>query len=110
MQASQPYDHDELIDYNRQKITMVVPDATSSLKNSNPEILFAYGCQWNMVSYGSVDRMMEFYIARFQERSFVEKPEALRFKKKVYTKPTPPDPGLSFQPKNLKTPVFNLTL
>ena len=110
MQASQPYDHDELIDYNRQKITMVVPDATSSLKNSNPEILFAYGCQWNMVSYGSVDRMMEFYIAHFRERSFVEKPEALRFKKKAYTKPTPPDPGLSFQPKNLKTPVFNLTL
>jgi hypothetical protein len=110
MQASQPYDHDELIDYNRQKITMVVPDATFSLKNSNPEILFAYGCQWNMVSYGSVDRMMEFYIGHFRERSFVEKPEALRFKKKTYTKPTPPDPGLSFQPKNLKTPVFNLTL
>ena len=110
MQASQPYDHDELVDYNRQKITMVVPDATSSLKNSNPEILFAYGCQWNMMSYGSVDRMMEFYIAHFQERSFVEKPEALRYKKKTYAKPTPPDPGLSFQPKNLKTPVFNLTL
>lgn len=110
MQASQPYDHQELIDYNRQKITMVVTDATSSLKNSNPEILFAYGCQWNLMSYGSVDKMMELYIAHFQERSFVEKPEELRYKKVVYNKPAPPDPSLSFQPKNLKTPVFNVTL
>ena len=110
MQASQPYDHDELIDYNRQKITMVVPDATSSLKNSNPEILFGYGCQWNMMSYGSVDKMMELYIAHFQERSFVEKPEALRYKKTEYKKPDPPNPALSFQPKNLATPVFNVTL
>lgn len=110
MQASQPYDHDELIDYNRRKITMVVPDATSSLKNTNPEILFGYGCQWNLMSYGSVDSMMSLYIAHFQERSFVEKPEALRYKKITYNKPTPADPALSFQPKNLKTPLFDVTL
>lgn len=110
MQASQPYDHDELIDFNRQKITMVVPDATSSLKNTNPEILFAYGCQWSLMSYGSVDKMMELYIGHFQERSFVEKPEALRYKKKAYQKPIPADPALSFQPKTLTTPLFSVTL
>lgn len=110
MQASQPYDHDELIEYNRKKITMVVPDATSSLVNSNPEILFGYGCQWNLMSYGSVDKMMELYISRFQERSFIEKPESLRYKKTTYKKPAPPDPSLSFQPKNLKTALFDVTL
>lgn len=110
MQASQPYDHDELVDYNRQKITMVVPDAAASLKNANPEILFAYGCQWNLMTYGSVDAMMELYVAHFQERSFVEKPESLRYKKVEYQKPDPPNPALSLQPKNMSTPVFNVTL
>ena len=62
------------------------------------------------MNYGSVDKMMELYIGHFQERSFVEKPEALRYKKKAYNKPTPADPSLSFQPKNLKTPLFDVTL
>lgn len=110
MQASQPYDHNELIDYNRQKITMVVPDVTASLKNNNPEILFAYGCQWNLMTYGSVDSMMELYVAHFTDRALVEKPEALRYKPKTYTKPAPPDPSLSFQPKMLSTPAFSVTI
>lgn len=29
---------------------MVVPDVTATLKNANPEILFGYGCQWNLMT------------------------------------------------------------
>lgn len=109
-QASQPYDPDELIDYNRQKITMVVPDVKTDLKNSNPQILFGYGCQWNLMTYGAVDKMMEVYVGQFQNKSLVAKPVELRYKKKAYAKPTPPDPSLSFQPKNMATPVFDVTV
>ena len=63
-----------------------------------------------MMTWGSVDKMMELYIAHFLERSFVEKPESLRYKKTEYRKPDPPNPALSFQPKNLATPVFNVTI
>jgi hypothetical protein len=52
MQASQPYDHDELINANRTNITMVIPDPEPDLKNNNPTILFSYGCQWNLMNYG----------------------------------------------------------
>jgi len=110
-QASQPHDSNELINYNRTHITMVVPDIEDDLVNANPQILFTYGCQWIMMNYGSLDSMMEVYIAEFQENSLVLKPDALRpLKPKKYKKPTLPDPSLSFQPMQQISPIYNVTV
>jgi len=110
-QASQALDQEELIDYNRDNITMVVPDVGEDLKNSNPQILFSYGCQWNMMSYGSVDSMMALYIGEFQQNSFVLKPDALRAKAPPKFKtPVMPDPAISFQPMQVKSPIYNITI
>jgi hypothetical protein len=107
-QASQPHDHDELVDYNRNNITMVVPDIGEDLVNSNPQILFTFGCQWNMMNYGSIDNMMELYIGEFQENSMVLKPAALRpLVPKKYTKPQLPDPAVSYQPMQHTTPIYS---
>jgi hypothetical protein len=111
LQASQPHDHDEMIDYNRNNITMVVPDIGEDLVNSNPEILFTFGCQWIMMNYGSIDNMMEIYIGEFQENSLVLKPAALRpLKPKKYKKPQIPDPALSFQPMKHTSPIYSITV
>lgn len=107
MQASQPYDHEELINSNRRSITMVVPDPTPDLKNNNPTILFTYGCQWNLVNYGSLDTMMELYVEQFQQGSFIAKPSSLRYKPKKYKKPTLPDPSVSFQPMSHSSPIYD---
>jgi len=110
-QASQPHDQNELIDYNRNNITMVVPDIGEDLINSNPQILFTFGCQWIMMNYGSIDSMMELYISEFQENSIVLKPAALRpLKPKKYKKPTMPDPAVSFQPMKHTTPIYSVTV
>lgn len=110
-QASQPHDSNELINYNRTHITMVVPDIEDDLVNSNPQILFTYGCQWVMMNYGSLDSMMEIYMGEFQENSLVLKPDALRpLKPKKYKKPTLPDPSLSFQPMQQISPIYNVTV
>jgi hypothetical protein len=110
-QASQPHDANELIDYNRAHITMVVPDISSDLINSNPQILFTYGCQWIMMNYGSIDSMMELYIGEFQENSLVLKPSGLRqLKPKKYKQPALPDPNLSFQPMQKISPIYNVTI
>uniref|UniRef100_A0A6C0EP96 PI-PLC Y-box domain-containing protein n=1 Tax=viral metagenome TaxID=1070528 RepID=A0A6C0EP96_9ZZZZ len=110
-QASQPHDHDELIDYNRNNITMVVPDIGEDLVNNNPQILFTFGCQWIMMNYGSIDSMMELYIGEFQENSIVLKPAALRpLKPKKYKKPTMPDPAVSFQPMKHSSPIYTATV
>ena len=110
-QASQPHDQDELITFNRNNITMVVPDIGEDLVNSNPQILFTYGCQWIMMNYGSIDNMMELYISEFQENSVVLKPAALRaLKPKKYKKPAQADPAVSFQPMQHKSPIYNITV
>ena len=110
-QASQPHDHEELIDFNRNHITMVVPDADEDLVNKNSEILFTYGCQWNLMNYGSADTVMEYYIGEFQENSCVLKPAALRpLKPKKYKKPTLPDPSVSFQPMRKTSPIYDVTV
>ena len=110
-QASQPHDHEELIEYNRNNITMVVPDIGEDLVNSNPEILFTFGCQWIMMNYGSIDSMMELYIGEFQENSLLLKPAALRpLKPKKYKKPTMPDPAVSFQPMRHTTPIYDVQI
>jgi hypothetical protein len=107
MQASQPYDHDELVDSNRQNITMVIPDTDPDLKNNNPTILFGYGCQWNLMNYGSLDSMMELYVGQFQQGSMNLKPESLRYKPTTYKTPTLPDPGVSFQPMAHTSPIYD---
>jgi hypothetical protein len=110
-QASQPHDHDELITYNRNNITMVVPDIGEDLVNNNPQILFTFGCQWIMMNYGSIDTMMELYIGEFQENSVVLKPAALRpLKPKKYKKPVLPDPAVSFQPMRHTSPIYTATI
>lgn len=108
LQASQPYDEDELIEANRTHITMVVPDANPDLRNNNPTILFSYGCQWNLMNYGSLDDMMELYIGQFQQGSLVLKPEALRHKPVEAKTPVLPDPAThSFQPMATTSPIYD---
>jgi len=110
-QASQPHDHEELIDNNRDHITMVVPDIELDLVNSNPQVLLAYGCQWNLMNYGSVDSAMETYIGTFQENSLVLKPDALRpLIPKQFKTPTVQDPSVSFQPMQKTTPIYDVTI
>jgi hypothetical protein len=107
MQASQPYDHDELINSNRTNICMVVPDPVPDLKNNNPTILFSYGCQWNLMNYGSLDSMMELYIGQFQQGSVIIKPEVLRYKPVEAKTPVLPDPAQSFQPMAHTSPIYD---
>jgi hypothetical protein len=110
-QASQPHDPDELINFNRSHITMVVPDIGDDLTNFNPQIVLSYGCQWVMMNYGSLDSMMELYIGEFQENSLVLKPAPLRpLKPKKYKQPTLPDPNVSFQPMRKSTPIYDVTI
>jgi len=108
-QAAQTNDSDELINFNRNNITMVVPDIGADLVNVNPQILLTYGCQWNLMNYGSVDSAMELYIGQFQENSVVLKPEPLRpLKIQTYKQPVLPDPSVSFQPMAKSSPIYNI--
>lgn len=110
-QAAQVYDHDELIEYNKRNITLVVPDLdTITMANKNAEICFSYGCQWILMNYASMDNAMELYTARFSESSFNLKPDTLRYKPVTYKAPTPQNQNVSFQPKQMTSPLFDFTI
>lgn len=109
-EAAMSHDTDELTNFNKKGITMVVPDGSTSLENSNPQILFTYGCQWVMMNYGSLDKAMAVYTGHFAASSVLLKPEQLRFQPTTYKKPTPQDPSRSFQPKRMKSPIFDATI
>lgn len=110
-EAAQTYDHEELIEFNKRNITMVVPDMdTTAFKNANPEICFSYGCQWVGMMYGSLDNAMEVYTGKFLESSFAIKPDPLRYKPLTYKKPKPQNPNVSFQPKRMASPMYDYTI
>jgi len=110
-QASQTFDSDELIEFNKRNITLVVPDMkTTSISNKNAEICFSYGCQWVAMSWGSLDNAMELYTGTFSDNSFAIKPEILRYKPTTYKAPTPQSAGVSLQPKNVKSPMYDYTI
>ena len=109
-QAAMSHDADELTNFNKKGITMIVPDGSTSLENSNPQVLFTYGCQWVMMNYGSLDSAMAMYTAHFASSSVQLKPDALRFQPASYAKPKPQDPGRSFQPKRVKSPIYDVTI
>jgi hypothetical protein len=65
-QAMHPQDQVELVAYNRNAISLVVPDPTFGKAALDPQIAFAYGCQWLLFSSSRV------------APGFVEKPVGLQ--------------------------------
>ena len=110
-QASQTFDHEELIEFNKRNITLVVPDMkTSAITNGNAEICFSYGCQWVSMCWGSLDNAMELYTGTFSDSSFGIKPDPLRYKPTTYPDPKPQSADVSFQPKQIKSPMYDYTI
>jgi hypothetical protein len=56
-QAVHPHDYSELIQFNRNAITLVTPDPVFGKEGVNPEITVAYGCQW--ILYGNTPGFIE---------------------------------------------------
>jgi hypothetical protein len=110
-QASQTFDHEELIEFNKRNITLVVPDMnTTSISNKSAEICFSYGCQWVAMSWGSLDNAMEVYTGAFAESSFGLKPDLLRYKPTTYASPKVQSAAVSLQPKQIKSPMYDYTI
>jgi hypothetical protein len=109
-QAAETYDYEELTEFNKRGITLVVPEDGTDFKNGNPQVCFGFGCQWVAMNYGSLDESFDTYIGTFLQGSFVLKPESLRYKPLTYTKPKEQTPAVSFQPKQITSPMYNFTI
>ena len=74
------YNSQQLIDYNRTGLTIIVPHQEGDFYNTNfdPTKAFELGCQFIAMEFQYVDSNMDMYITRFKEKSFILKQKDLR--------------------------------
>lgn len=63
-QATHPRDSAELIEFNRDRISLVAPEAIFKKLKANPETPVAYGCQWNLFADGPPGFVQKAFLAR----------------------------------------------
>lgn len=110
-QVEEVHDHEELTDFNKQNITLVIPDAgTTENKNKGFDVAWTFGCQAVMAFYQSQDKDMENYVSKFQTSSFVLKPAQLRYSKPTYPTPVPQIEQKKSTPIQVKTAMYTATI
>jgi hypothetical protein len=73
----------EMIEYNKNNITIVVPHKEGDIlsSNYNPLLPYSYGCQFVLMNYHIIDSGIDNTITKFKEKSIIPKPKKLRTKK-----------------------------
>lgn len=94
----------ELIYYNKQNMTIVLPDMSATYKNYSPDLAMAYGCQMVGLSFQNFDPFMQLYTQRFDDAgsAFILRAEKYRYVPIFVVAPPSQDPNLSYAPR-----VFN---
>lgn len=102
-------DMSELINYNKNGMSIVLPDKGSSPENPSGIICRANGCQLVAMRYQYADNFL-IENTEFFDRcgyAFCLKPEELRYKPATVEPPTEQNPEYSYETKNVKTDYYN---
>jgi len=96
----------ELKEYNKNHITLTMPDWSEI--NVNPPAMLhqTLGCQMICMNYQNLDKQMQFYLNFFNDEgtAFVLKPDYLRYVPVKIPCPPAPDPKLTFAPQKYNLP------
>jgi len=97
-------DMDELKHYNKQNMTIVLPDDKNNPDNPGSVFSRSLGCQMVAMRYQTPDPQLKEDTDYFnnQGHAFVLKPLELRHTPVYIKKPPPPDKKLSYAPRTLK--------
>ena len=98
-----------LTDFNKENMTIVLPDLSASNKNPNSNITNDYGCQMLGLSFQNLDANLIAYnnffnVARF---AFALKPESLRYIPAMIEIPTPLPIEYSYSPRTISGDFFS---
>jgi hypothetical protein len=91
-------DADELLEYNKQNMTICLPDLSGKNKNYSPALVMSYGCQFVGMSFQNFDPYMQYYTEMFDDAgsAFILRPERYRYIPLFIVKPPPQDPNYSY--------------
>jgi hypothetical protein len=102
------HDADELVEYNKKQMTVVIPDLTNESNNMPASLHHKYGCQFVCMSYQTFDENLKYYLTLFNENghAFILKPKKLRYIPVTIPAPTPQNPQLSYAPRTIQKPYY----
>ena len=91
-------DTEELKYYNKQNMTIVLPDPSSTNNNFSATLARSYGCQMIGMSFQNFDSYMEYYTKMFDDSgsAFILKDESLRYVPIFIERPPPQNPDYSY--------------
>jgi hypothetical protein len=96
-------DMQDLINFNKQNMSIVLPDLNNSDDNQSSAVIMNYGCQFIGMSFQNFDKNMEYYSLYFDKKNsaFVLRPEQFRYKQQYIDKPDPPPKDHSFAQRDM---------
>ena len=105
----------ELTTFNKQYMTIVLPDDSMSVNNYDPMPPSLAGCQAMAMSFqllrdGNLAVYNEWFEAGPSKSAFLLKPAELMFTPQTIPVPTPQNPALSFASRPLKSDMYSFTI
>jgi hypothetical protein len=102
----------ELTEFNKQNMTIAMPDRGAAPPNPSAVVLRETGCQMLAMRYPLVDANVEESDAFFDERgtAFVLKPESLRYVPVTLPMPPAQDPALSYAPRTVQSEYYKFEI
>jgi hypothetical protein len=105
----------ELTTFNKQYMTVVIPDDSMSVNNYDPMPPSLAGCQAMAISFqilrdGNLAVYNEWFEAGPSKSAFLLKPTDLMFTPQTIPVPTPQNPALSFASRPLKSDMYNFSI
>jgi hypothetical protein len=105
-------DMNELIDFNKQNMTIGMPDKGSNPENPSSLVMREMGCQLLAMRYQKIDVNIEENDIFFDEKgyAFVLKPENLRYIPVTVPLPPAQNPELSYATKTVKSDFYSFNI
>jgi len=105
-------DMQELIEFNKKNMSIVLPDLSPNNNNPSSVLSLNYGCQMVALSLQSFDSSLEYYNEVFElaGSAFVLKPAELRFIPVTIPTPPPPNPAYSYEKRDIKADYYAFTI
>ena len=94
-------DKNELLDYNKQNMTICLPDLSANNKNYSAALVSTYGCQMIGMSFQNFDENLQYYTQTFDDAgsAFILRPDRYRYIPIFLVEPPQQDPELTFANK-----------
>lgn len=95
-------DKEELLEYNKQNMTIALPNLSADNNNYSAALVSTYGCQMIGMSFQNFDANLQYYTQMFDDAgsAFVLRPERYRYVPIFIPEPPRQNPELTFANKS----------